>query len=120
MELRQLEYFLAITDNKSFSRASLRISVAQPVLSRHIKALEQELGVALYHRTGHGVVLSEAGKRLEQYARGILDTAKVAKQELATFGSEPSGRVLIGMPPSVQAVLAAPLVTKFRRNFPHV
>lgn len=118
MELRQLEYFLAIAESKSFSRASLRISVAQPILSRQIKALEQELGVAVYHRTGHGVELSEAGKRLEQYARGILDTMATAKQELATFGLEPSGRLLIGMPPSVQAVLAAPLVARFRRNFP--
>ncbi|SHH50366.1 LysR family transcriptional regulator [Pollutimonas bauzanensis] len=115
-----MEYFLAIADFKSFSRASLRISVAQPVLSRQIKALEQELGVALYHRTGHGVVLSEAGKRFEQYARGILDTAAAAKKELAALGSEPSGRVLIGMPPSVQAVLAAPLVEKFQNAFPHV
>lgn len=79
MELKQLEYFIAIADFKSFSRASLRIGVSQPVLSRQIKALEQELGVTLYHRTGHGVVLSDAGKCLEQYAKGILDTAATAK-----------------------------------------
>lgn len=120
MELRQLEYFLAVADIKSFSRASLQISVAQPILSRHIKALEQELGVVLYHRTGHGVVLSEAGKRLEQYARGILDTAALAKTALTAFGNEASGRVLIGMSPSVQTVLATPLVKKFRLAFPNI
>lgn len=120
MELRQLQYFLAIAESGSFSRASLRISVAQPVLSRHIRALEQELGVKLYHRTGHGIILNDAGKHLEQYAHGILDTAALAKASLTTLGKNPAGRVSIGMSPSVQAVLAQPLVEQFRLAYPDV
>jgi LysR family nitrogen assimilation transcriptional regulator len=120
MELRQLEYFIAIAETGAFSRAAVRLSVAQPILSRQIKALEQELGVELYHRTGRGIVLSEAGKILEQHARGVLETTAGAKRALGALGSAPSGKVTIGMPPSVGAVLTTSLVREFRAEFPKV
>jgi len=68
MELRQLEMFIGIADAGAYSRASMRLSISQPILSRRVKALEQELGVALFHRTGRGVLLTEAGTLLAQYA----------------------------------------------------
>lgn len=120
MELRQLEYFIAIAETGAFSRAAVRLSVGQPILSRQIKALEHELGVTLYHRTGRGIVLSEAGKILEQHARGVLETTAGAKRAIGALGSSPSGKVTIGMPPSVGAVLTASLVREFRSQFPKV
>lgn len=120
MELRQLEYFIAIAETGSFSRAAVRLSVGQPILSRQIKALEAELGAALYHRTGRGIVLSEAGRVLEQHARGVLETAAGAKRAVAADGLEPSGKVTIGLPPSVGAVLTASLARQFRGQFPKV
>jgi LysR family nitrogen assimilation transcriptional regulator len=120
MELRQLEYFIAIAETGAFSRAALRLSVGQPILSRQIKALEQELGTELYHRTGRGIVLSEAGKILEQHARGVLETTAGARRAINALGSTPAGRVVIGMPPSVGAVLTASLVHQFRSEFPQV
>jgi LysR family nitrogen assimilation transcriptional regulator len=120
MELRQLEYFIAIAETGAFSRAAVRLAVGQPVLSRQIKALERELGTELYHRTGRGIVLSEAGKLLEQHARGVLETTAGARRAINALGSMPSGRVVIGMPPSVGAVLTAALVRQFRAEYPRV
>ena len=120
MELRQLEYFIAIAETGAFSRAAVRLSVGQPVLSRQMKALEQELGTELYHRTGRGILLSEAGKILEQHARGVLETTAGARRAINALGSTPAGRVVIGMPPSVGAVLTASLVRQFRAEFPKV
>ena len=120
MELRQLEYFIAIAETGAFSRAAVRLSVGQPILSRQIKALEQELGTELYHRTGRGIVLSEAGRILEQHARGVLETTAGARRAINALGSTPAGRVVIGMPPSVGAVLTASLVHQFREEFPQV
>lgn len=120
MELKQLQYFLAVAECGSFTRASLQLSVAQPMLSRHIKMLEKELGVELYQRTAHGIELNDAGKKLEQYARGILDTVGQVKASLADLGHRPTGRVTIGMSPSVQVVVAQPLVERFTRAYPEV
>ena len=75
MELDQLKTFLVVAESGTFSRAAILLSSTQPMLSRKIKLLEDELGTELFHRTGRGVVLSEGGKLLEQYARGLLDTA---------------------------------------------
>ena len=72
MELKQLDYFLGVAEAGSFSKAAVRLSVAQPILSRQIKLLETELGVELLYRNGRGIVLSEAGKVLETYARTSL------------------------------------------------
>jgi DNA-binding transcriptional LysR family regulator len=58
----QLSYFLEIAQSGSFSKAAVRLSVAQPILSRQIKLLESELGVELLYRNGRGIVLSEVGK----------------------------------------------------------
>jgi len=120
VELRQLEYFIAIIDSGAFSRAALKLSVGQPVLSRQIKALENEFGVDLYHRTGRGIALTEAGKMLETYARGILETTANAQKDIASLGLSPTGNVSIGMPPSVGAALAVPIVKRFSEQFPKV
>ncbi|MBX9965646.1 MAG: LysR family transcriptional regulator [Burkholderiales bacterium] len=120
MELKQLEYFVAIAEAGTFSRASQRLNVGQPVLSRQIKALEDELGAELYHRTGRGIVLTEAGRLFEQHARGVLETAAGAKSAIHALDATPTGRVVIGMPPSVGAVLTTALVQQMRTAFPKV
>jgi LysR family nitrogen assimilation transcriptional regulator len=78
MELKQLDYFLGVAESGSFSKAAIRLSVAQPILSRQIKLLESELGVELLYRNGRGVVVSEAGKALETYARSVLGLVEKA------------------------------------------
>ena len=120
MELDQLRVFLTVAEAGTFSRAAIRLSLTQPVLSRKVKALEEELGTDLFHRTGRGVVLSEAGKMLEQYARGILDTAAGATKAIRALGTAPVGHVTIGMPSSIATVLAVELVQDFRLAFPNV
>jgi LysR family nitrogen assimilation transcriptional regulator len=120
MELKQLESFVAIAEAGTLSGAAQRLGLTQPILSRQIRALEQEFGARLYARTGRGVVLSEAGRLLEEYARGILEQVANARSAIHELQSTPSGRVVLGMPPSVGAVLTAPLVRRFQEGFPRV
>lgn len=120
MELDQLKAFLTVAETGTFSRAAIRLATTQPILSRKVKVLEEELGADLFHRTGRGVVLSEAGKMLEQYARGILDTASSARSAIQALGASPVGHVTIGLPSSIGTVLAVELVQEFRLAFPNV
>lgn len=120
MELDQLRAFVSVAEAGTFSRAAILLGTAQPILSRKVRVLEEELGVELFHRTGRGVVLSEAGKVLEQYARGLLDTASSAKTAVRGLGQAPAGQVIIGMPSSIAIVLAVELVRDFRLAYPQV
>ena len=118
MELKQLDYFLGVAELGSFSKAAIRLSVAQPILSRQIKLLESELGVELLYRNGRGVVVSEAGKVLETYARSVVGLVEKAQSEIGSLKAEPRGRVAIAMPPSIGWMLTGPLVVRCREAFP--
>lgn len=118
IDLKQLKAFSTLAEFGSFSRSAGVLGVAQPVLSRQIKALEHELGVELFYRNGRGTVLTEAGKVLNQYAKEVVDTVDRAASEVTALRSSPRGTIVIGLPPSVGIVLTVPLVQHFREAFP--
>lgn len=118
IDLKQLKAFSTLAEFGSFSRSAGVLGMAQPVLSRQIKALEQELGVELFYRNGRGTVLTEAGKVLNQYAKDVVDTVDRAASEVMALKSSPRGTIVIGLPPSVGIVLTVPLVQHFREAFP--
>jgi LysR family nitrogen assimilation transcriptional regulator len=118
IDLKQLKAFSTLAEFGSFSRSAGVLGVAQPVLSRQIKALEQELGVELFYRNGRGTVLTEAGKVLNLYAKDLIETVDRAASEVMALKSSPRGTIVIGLPPSVGIVLTVPLVQHFREAFP--
>jgi len=120
MDIKQLKVFSTAAACGSFSRASVTLSIAQPALSRYVKALETELGVKLFYRNGRGIILTEAGKLLDQYAKGILEQAARVASEIAALQLSPQGSVAIGMPPSVGSVLTVPLVERYREQYPQI
>ncbi len=120
LDLRQLQLFSAVAEFGSFSRAAVALSVGQPVISRQIKMLEEELGTSLLYRNGRGIVLTEAGKLLKDYSNAILEQVSRATTEIAAMSSNPRGTIVIGLPPSVGIVLTSRLVENFRSAFPFV
>lgn len=118
MNLRQLEYFVRVAEAGSFSRAATLLGIAQPALSRHVRLLETDLRQALLLRTGRGVVLTEAGKRLFEHSVGILQLVERAREDIEASRDEPLGRVVVGLPPSMGRVLTADLVDRFRERLP--
>jgi len=119
MDLKQLEYFVAVVDLGGFSRASRLLGVAQPAISRQLRSLEVELRQSLLLRNGRGAVPTEAGKRLLAHARGILQQVERARLEVDEVKGTPVGHVAIGLPPTLARVLTAPIVRDFRQRFPH-
>ena len=120
MELRQLQYFLAVADSGSFSRASAVIGVAQPALSRHIRQLEEELGAALFYRHGRGVQLTDEGQVFRTRVSPLVRELAMAAADLATGATAPAGAILLGMTPALCGVIAPPLVRSFLEQFPQV
>ena len=78
MELRHLRYFVAVAEEKSFTRAASRLHVSQPPLSRQIRDLESEVGVSLFDRSANGVRLTKAGEAFLVDARELLDGSEAA------------------------------------------
>lgn len=118
MDLKQLEYFVHVAEFGSFTSSSRFLRVAQPALSRQVRALEVELRQTLFQRNGRGVTLTEPGKRLLEHARGILQQVQRARHDLEQQRGAVSGRLVIGLPPSVSRTLTGPLVRAFRERFP--
>ena len=100
MELRQLEYFLECAQRGSLTRAAEALYTTQPHVSQVVRALERELGVALFRRTGSGIVLTEDGERIRFYAENavknaalIRDTVADASGETLRIAANPSSRL---------------------------
>jgi LysR family nitrogen assimilation transcriptional regulator len=120
VELRQLRYFKAIADARSFVRGARQLYVAQPALSRSIARLEEEIGQPLFVRHSAGVTLTEAGIRLYDHVSSVLSRVQMLKDEMADEMGTPYGVISFGAPPSFQSVLTAPVVAAFLRAFPRV
>ncbi len=120
MNVRQLQYFLQIAELRSFTRAANVLHIAQPALSRQIRALEEELGTALFHRFERGVTLTESGLLLRERAATILLDLERLRDDIAARGADPRGEVSLGMPPSMREMITVPLAAELRSRHPQV
>ncbi len=117
VELRELEQFLAVAEAHSLSRAALTLGLTQSGLSRQIASLESRLNVRLFERTGRGVVLTQPGRELLPYAQSILRQAREAESRLADMRRMPTGRVVIGVTPTVAQLVTAPIIAAARNKY---
>jgi LysR family nitrogen assimilation transcriptional regulator len=120
LDLRPLYYFVRVVESGSFSRAAALLSIGQPVLSRFIKRLEDDLQVQLLHRHGRGVSLTEAGERLFGHASPILRNLSQAQTEVIAMRGAPSGSVTLALPPLLGGVVTAELVRRLRSENPQI
>ena len=120
LTLRQLRYFLEVADLHSFTRAAEVLHVAQSALSRQIKMLEDELGIALFNRVDRGVTLTDAGARLRDRVAALLKDLDAIRHELVGAQNEPHGELAVGMPPSMREVMTVPLMVDYCRAYPAV
>jgi len=118
MNLRQLETFVRVAELGSFSQAARVLGMAQPALSRQVRALEADLRDTLLLRNGRGVVLTEAGRRLFEHGVALLQLAQRARDDLSSQRDAHTGRVVIGLPPSLSRSLTLPLIDAFKRELP--
>lgn len=120
MELRVLGYFLAVARAEKFTRAAEQLHVTQPTLSRQIAELEAELGVKLFTRSSHNIVLTEEGMMLKRRAQEILSLADRTKRDFIGRQEELEGTVAVGSGEFLSTRLLTDCMTAFRRIHPLV
>jgi DNA-binding transcriptional LysR family regulator len=121
MELRHIRYFLAVAEERHFTRAAARVGIGQPPLSQQIKDLEGEIGAALFHRVPHGVELTEAGKA---FLAGVKEMPLFA--ERATMAAQRAARgelgsLRVGFTSTATFNVVVPsAIRTFRRAYPEI
>lgn len=120
MDARQLEYFIAIVEHGGFSKAAAALLVAQPSLSQAMANLEADLGVALFHRVGRGVVLSEAGAELLEPSRRVLRDLAAVRDTAAALTGLRGGTVEVATMPSPGIEPLTTLIHRFAGLHPSV
>ena len=120
MELKQLRYFLTITEEGQITAAAKRLHIAQPPLSYQLRLLEQELGVTLLERGPRNIRLTGAGELLRRRAAEILEQAASAKREVMDYGRNMSGVLSIGTISSSGGVVPNRRMLEFTRSYPDI
>ncbi|MBP2232891.1 LysR family nitrogen assimilation transcriptional regulator [Azospirillum agricola] len=118
MELLELRYFVQVADLGSFSKASVKLGITQPALSRQVQKLEHELRTSLFYRHGRGVSLTQPGRKLYDVVRHLLGALAEIKEEIQDQSERLTGSVTLGLPPSICATLGAPLARRFHESYP--
>ncbi|WP_029306096.1 LysR family transcriptional regulator, partial [Aeromonas dhakensis] len=119
MDIRALRYFVELVREQSFTRASEKLFVTQPTISKMIRNMEEELGQPLLSRAGRRFTLTDSGRVLFNRAQTILAEMQQLEAELADLQSLQFGRLALGIPPMVGHVYAD-LIRAYRSRYPKV
>lgn len=120
MELRQLEYFVTVADERNFTRAAARLHVSQPGVSAQIRQLERELGHPLLDRSGRATQLTEAGEVVLPFARAALGAVAGARLAVDELSGLMRGHVAVGMVSQCASLDIPDLLAGFHRQYPAI
>jgi LysR family nitrogen assimilation transcriptional regulator len=120
MDLRSLRFFVHIADAGSITRAAVQLGIAQPALTRHVQAMESQLGAPLLERLPRGVRLTAAGRKFLEHARRVVREMDRAQAELTHSAQPAGGRVILGVSPTIAAWLVPGCVERCRSEAPEL
>jgi DNA-binding transcriptional LysR family regulator len=120
MELTQLEFFLMVVEEGSFSKAAVRVFRTQPAVSIAVRRLEEEIGAPLFDRSQKTPTLTDAGELVCDYAKRILSLRDQAQNVVAELRDLRRGRVRIGANESTSLYILPHIILEFREQYPNV
>jgi DNA-binding transcriptional LysR family regulator len=120
MDLTQLEFFVMVVEQGSFSKAAVRVYRTQPAVSIAIRRLEEEIGAPLFDRSQKTPVLTEVGELVLDYARRMLALREQSLEVVAELKSLQQGRVRVGANESTSLYLLPHVILNYRAQHPHV
>ena len=119
MDIAALKTFLAVADERSFSRAAAKVHRTQPAVSQAVRRLEADLGEQLFDRSSKSGTLTDAGKVLQNYGQRLVRLAEETESAMRELRDLRRGRVLIGANEAAVHTLL-PLISRFRQGFPEI
>jgi DNA-binding transcriptional LysR family regulator len=120
MEISALNAFISVARHSSFSAAAKELYLTQPAVSKRVAALEEELGIKLFHRVSRHVTLTEAGKQLLKRAKELVEHADDMQRYAANLNSDISGKLSIAIAHHIGLHRMPPILQKFNQQFPQV
>ncbi|MEG0859167.1 MAG: transcriptional regulator CynR [Pseudomonas sp.] len=120
MLARHIQYFLAVAEHHSFTRAATALHVSQPALSQQVRQLEESLGVQLFDRSGRITRLTDAGEVYLRYARRASQALQEGGRAIHDVGDLSRGALRIALTPTFTTYLVGPLVEAFHNRYPNI
>lgn len=120
MNLRDLQYIIAVADTKHFGRAATRCFVSQPTLSGQIKKLEDELGVVIFERSNRSVEITHVGQSILEHARLMMEEADIITQIAQAHQDPLAGPIRIGAIPSLSPYLIPLILVPLKQQVPQM
>ena len=120
MEIRVLKYFLMVAREENITKAAALLHITQPTLSRQLMQLEEELGVKLFHRSKHSIILTEDGMLLKRRAQEMVSLSDKTVQELSHKDDMLSGEIAIGCGETRSMMFLSEQIRHFQQKYPLV
>ncbi|KAB7673069.1 LysR family transcriptional regulator [Bacillus sp. B1-b2] len=120
MEIRQLHYFIEVVKQKNISKASEKLHISQPALSKAIKNLEEELGMPLIIRSNKTHQLTDAGLVVYEYALKIINQVEEMSTTLHDMTNLARGSINIGLPPIIGSLYFPKVIASFHKAYPNI
>jgi DNA-binding transcriptional LysR family regulator len=120
IQLSELTAFVAVAEQRSFTRAAAQVGISLPTMSQTIRALEQTLDVRLFNRTTRSVALTEAGERLLAEVRTVLEGVDNVLESVNSFRDKPMGSLRLAATRPFAVLLLAPLIQPFLAEYPDI
>lgn len=120
MEIRNLKYFVMVAREKNITKAASLLHITQPTLSRQLMQLEEELGVKLFRRSEHSIILTEDGMLLKRRAQEIIELSEKTERELFHKGEMLTSEIAIGCGETRSMHILADMMFSFRKENPMV
>jgi DNA-binding transcriptional LysR family regulator len=119
-QFAELSAFVAVAEEASFTKAAKRLGLAPATLSQTVRSLEEQLGVRLLNRTTRSVAPTEAGARMLNQLRPLLDGFDAALESINAFRDRPTGHLRLTVPPPVAKFVLAPVLARFLAQYPEI
>ena len=120
VQVGQLRAFVAVAEQRHFTRAARQLGIAQPSVSAHVRRLESETGTALFHRMKGHITLTPAGEALLPFARRIVADVDAATTEIREVEGLARGRLAVGATPSLAATLLPAVLARYHAAYPGI